>query len=147
MLSSMAFGPPHDLETDSKSFSISGAQCVNGLLQKLYLGFCFNCSSIISHHIHTQIYRTFGGSFTLINSMKVISNPHGWGRLTMRRSNNTRVICSWIMSCAQKPVCKLRSYMNGLIYPQKFKRKLWLILWNAKLLVKGISNVSRSRYK
>lgn len=39
-LSSTGFGPPQDLDTDSKSFSISGAHLVKDRLQKLYLGFC-----------------------------------------------------------------------------------------------------------
>ena len=40
MLSSTGFGPPQDLETDSKSFSISGAHLMKDRFQKLYLGFC-----------------------------------------------------------------------------------------------------------
>jgi hypothetical protein len=40
MLSSMGFKPPHDLATDSNSFSISGAHLMNDRFQKLYLGFC-----------------------------------------------------------------------------------------------------------
>lgn len=38
-------------------------------------------------------------AFTLMSSMKVMSRPQGWGRCTIRRSNNTLVICSWIISC------------------------------------------------
>lgn len=34
--------------------------------------------------------------------MKVIRRPQGWGLLTMRRSNKTLVICSWIISCHGK---------------------------------------------
>ena len=51
------------------TFSISVAQRVNGWLQKWYLAF-------------------------FINSIKVMSSPHGWGRWVMRRSNRTLVICS-----------------------------------------------------
>jgi len=40
MLSSTGFGPPQDLDTDSKSFSISGAHLMKLRFQKLYLGFC-----------------------------------------------------------------------------------------------------------
>lgn len=40
MESSTGLGPPHDLETDSNSFSISGAHLVKDRLQKLYLEFC-----------------------------------------------------------------------------------------------------------
>ena len=50
--------------TDSKSFWISGAQCTNSWVQNLNVGF-------------------------LINSMKVISRPHGWGRFTISLSNST----------------------------------------------------------
>lgn len=39
---------------------------------------------------------------TLMSSMKVIRRPHGWGRLTIRRSNNTLVICSGMISCQGK---------------------------------------------
>ena len=39
MLSSTGFGPPQDLDTDSKSFSISGAHLMKLRFQKLYLGF------------------------------------------------------------------------------------------------------------
>ncbi len=31
----------------------------------------------------------------LISSMKVMSRPQGWGRLTISRSSSTRVICSY----------------------------------------------------
>lgn len=41
---------------------------------------------------------------TLMSSMKVISRPHGWGRLTIRRSNNTLVICSWTISCTMQQI-------------------------------------------
>lgn len=40
MLSLTGFWPPHDLETDSNSFSISGAHLVKERFQKLYPGFC-----------------------------------------------------------------------------------------------------------
>lgn len=39
ILSSIGFKLPHDLATDSKSFSISGAHLMKDLFQKLYLGF------------------------------------------------------------------------------------------------------------
>lgn len=39
ILSSIGFKPPHDLATDSKSFSISGAHLMKDRFQKLYLGF------------------------------------------------------------------------------------------------------------
>lgn len=42
ILSSTDFGPPQDLETDSNSFSISGAHLMNARFQKLYLGFWIN---------------------------------------------------------------------------------------------------------
>ena len=59
----------HDLATDSKSRSMSGAHLVNEWPQKLYLGF-------------------------LMSSMNVMSSPHGCGLFTMSRSRSTRVICS-----------------------------------------------------
>ena len=40
--------------------------------------------------------------YTLISSIKVMRRPQGWGRLTIRRSNKTLVICSWITSCYVK---------------------------------------------
>uniref|UniRef100_A0A2P2MSF4 Uncharacterized protein n=1 Tax=Rhizophora mucronata TaxID=61149 RepID=A0A2P2MSF4_RHIMU len=73
----MGFRPPHDFATDSKSLSISGAHLMKDRFQKLYLGF-------------------------FISSIKVIRRPHGCGRLTIRRSSNTLVICSWIISYQQE---------------------------------------------
>lgn len=95
--SSTGFGPPHDLETDSNNFSISGAHLVNDRLQKLYLGFCSGNTYIKTTLICTR--KMWNLIFTLISSMNVIKRPQGWGLLTIRRSNRTLVICSWIISC------------------------------------------------
>lgn len=55
------------------------------------------CSEIHEHRmLQVKIW-----SCTFISSMNVIRRPHGWGRLTIRRSNRTLVICSWIASWHQ----------------------------------------------
>jgi hypothetical protein len=101
----MGFKPPHDLATDSKSFSISGAHLMNDRFQKLYLGFCkIHCinlqKKLAVNSDHTGQYSEVW--FTLMSSMKVIRRPQGCGRLTIRRSKSTLVICSWTISCQRK---------------------------------------------
>lgn len=57
MASSTVFGPPQDLETDSKSFSISGAHLVKDRLQKLYLGFCIFITGVMLNKYDEQKIR------------------------------------------------------------------------------------------
>lgn len=122
ILSSTDFGPPQDLETDSNSFSISGAHLMKARFQKLYLWFWKNKNWPTQNKIWYSSWNAYRETkkkkiITLINSMKLIRRPHGWGRLTIRRSNNTLVICSWIISCPgkRKSAIKLSSRIIHVI--------------------------------
>lgn len=86
ILSSTGFGPPHDLETDSKSFSISGAHLMKPRFQKLYLGFCFKFEpneklepENNNNNNNDDAIELFslGGEITFISSIKVMRRPHG----------------------------------------------------------------------